>query len=85
METPVKFRHKCPPEVNPKWEDGVVRDDYAAHIRREYEVPADAEWLPIMTGDPALARMGAQEPSGRVMAVVECPDCGAEVVVTTEA
>lgn len=75
------FRHKCPPDVNPKTVDGARNPSYADHIRKEYEV--DAEWQPIFdTGDARFLKMGVPVETGREMAFVTCPDCSAEVVVT---
>lgn len=80
------FRHKCPPEVNPKTVDGARNPSYAEHIRKEYEVSHDAEWHPIFdTGDASFLKMGHPIETGREMAFVTCPDCGFEVVVTRTA
>lgn len=76
------FRHKCPPEVNPKTVDGSRNPAYSEHIRREYEV-GEVEWWPIFdSGDARFLKMGVPMETGREMAFVACPDCGADVVVT---
>ncbi len=90
MPDGVKFRHHCPPEVNPRHLESTDREnsaqrnpDYRDHIRREYEVPDDA-WHPVMGGDAPAIRAGELEPTGSYSACVACPDCGAEVTVTTD-
>lgn len=86
------FRHKCPDDVNPKFavaDDGVVssrREAFHAHVRKVYPYPAEVEWSPLMEASADEQRLGLPgRPTGRLMAVVVCPDCGAEVVVTREA
>lgn len=68
----------------PLTEVSVRNPDYRANIRREYEVTDDAQWYPLFSATDPGAKMGLLEPSGREMAVVPCPDCGVEVVVTRE-
>lgn len=78
-----QFRHKCPPDVNPKTRDRVLNGAYAAHIQTLYDVADDAVWQPVFdTGDARFLKMGVPEQTGREMAFVVCPDCGAEIVVT---
>lgn len=77
------FRHKCPPEINPKRPKTVENGEYGDHIRKLYPVPEDA-WVDEMGGDARQMRMNMLEPTGRQIAFVTCPDCGADVVAMRE-
>lgn len=72
------FRHKCEQDFTLKY---TTPEAYHACIRKEYEVPEDA-WRPMYDTPAPLARLGLLQETGREIAIVNCPDCGAEVVVT---
>lgn len=79
------FRHKCAIDAdgNPIPKTQATMDAYRDAIRRLYPVPEDA-WRPLYDTPHHLARLGMTVETGRQVAMVDCPDCGAVVTVTRE-